>query len=182
MQVKDIIKLACAFTENEELVSGIENNNLTSDQTLIVDCLVNCFNLVNNEIATQYIPYLKKETFQTNGFKIYFSSFTGDVNEIISVKDKKGKNIKYKIFDNYIVAVASEVEIVYSTKPQVLSISSTITSLIPERVFAYGIAREYYFIQTLFDDANVWENRFKESLKVLSRKKSDISMPVRRWI
>lgn len=182
MQVKDIIKLACSFTENEGLVSGIENNNLTSAQSLIVDSLVNCFNLVNNEIATQYIPYLKKESFQTSSFKVYFSSFTGSINEIISVKDSKGKNIKYKIFDDYIVALANEVEIVYSVKPQTLSLSSTFTSLIPERVYAYGIAREYYFIQTLFDDANIWENRFKDSLKVLSRKKSEILMPSRRWL
>lgn len=182
MQVKDIIKLACSFTDNEDLVSAIDGNSLTSAQSLIVDHLVNCFNLVNNEIATEYIPYLKTETFQTSSFKVYFSSFTGNVNEIISVKDNKGRNVKYKIFSDYIVALASEIEVVYSIKPQALSLSSSFTSLIPERVFAYGVAREYYFLQTLFDDANVWENRFKDSLQVLARKKSEIVLPGRRWI
>ena len=70
MQVKDIIKLACNFTENEDMVSAIENNTLSADQLLILDCLVNCFNLVYDEIATDYIPCLKTETFVPISSKI----------------------------------------------------------------------------------------------------------------
>jgi len=181
MQVKDIIKLACTFTDNENLIAKIDANTLTSDESLIVDCLVNCFNLVNNEIATEYIPCLKTQTFQTDSFKINFTSFTYSLNEIISVKDEKGRNIKYKVFDSYIMAMANDVEITYSCHPSTLTLSQSFTTLIPERVYAYGIAREYYFIKTLFDDASVWENKFKDSLQVLTRKKGEIVMPSRSW-
>ena len=53
MLVKDIIKLACNFTENEDLASKIENNSQLSEaESLIKDSLVNCFNLINNVLFT----------------------------------------------------------------------------------------------------------------------------------
>lgn len=182
MQVKDIIKLACTFTENEDMVSAIDNNTLSADQLLILDCLVNCFNLVYDEIATDYIPCLKTQTFLTTSSKIALSEFQSNFIDILSIKDVNGMNLKYKIVDNYVVVNANEVTITYSTHPTKLNVNQSFTSLIPERVFAYGIAREYYFIKTLFDDASVWENRFKDSLQVLSKKKTEVVMPSRRWL
>lgn len=183
MLVKDIIKLACNFTENEDLASKIENNSqLSETEGLIKDSLVNCFNLINNEIASEYLPYLKSETFIPTAFKVSFDDFSKDLIEIISVKDKNGRNLKYKKFDSYIVVFAKEVEIVYSYKPDNMTLSSSFDSLLPERVFAYGVAREFYFTQTLFDDADIWESRFKNSLQVLVRKKSEVKIPSRRWI
>ena len=183
MLVKDIIKLACNFTENEEIASKIEENAvLGDDESLVVESLINCFNLVNNEIASEYLPYIKSERMQTNNFKIFFTDFSYDLCEIISIKDKNGRSLKFKIIDNYVMVFAKEVDVIYSVIPQNMTINSSFDSLIPARVFAYGIAREYYFIQTLFDDADIWENRLKNSLQVLVRKKSEIKMPRRRWI
>ena len=76
MLVKDIIKLACVFTENEDLAGKIEEDAvLSEEEELIAQSLLNCFNLINNEIATEYLPYIKTQTMQTNNFKIYFSYF-----------------------------------------------------------------------------------------------------------
>ena len=182
MLVKDVIKLACNFTENDEIANAIKNNTtLTENQSVVVDMLMNCFNLVRNEIATEYVPIIVKETIVPSDFKIYFSSFSNRVFEIISVKDNNGRNVKYKKFDDYLMVFAGQVEIVYKTIPENLTISQSFSSTLPERVFAYGVAREYYFTQTLFDDADIWEERFKNSLRVLTRKKSEIKMPNRRW-
>ena len=182
MLVKDVIKLACNFTENDEIANAIKNNTtLSENQSVVVDMLMNCFNLVRNEIATEYVPILVRETITPNDFKIYFSSLSNSVFEIVSVKDMRGRNVKYKKFEDYIMTFAGQVEILYKTIPQDLTISQSFSSAIPERVFAYGVAREYYFNQTLFDDADIWEERFKNSLKVLTRKKSEIKMPNRRW-
>ena len=86
------------------------------------------------------------------------------------------------MFDDYIIAMANVVEVVYTTLPQELTLQSQFSSVLPERVYAYGIAREYYFLQTLFDDADIWEERFKNTLQVLQRKRSDTVMPRRRWL
>ena len=60
MSVKDIIILACEFTENQSLGQALENNSvLDEEQSEICDSLVKCFNLVNNEVASEYVPIVK---------------------------------------------------------------------------------------------------------------------------
>lgn len=182
MQVKDVIKLACEMTDNNDLIDAIDNNNLTDDEQVTIDCLVGCFNLINNEVASEYIPLLHKETMKTQDFKINFDDFSKKMLEIISIKDKLGRNVKYKRFDSYIMTKANEVEIIYSYLPEDVGINNEISSLLPERVYAYGIAREYLFMQSMFDDAQLWDSRFKNSLRVLTRKKGEIKMPKRSFL
>ena len=182
MLIKDVVSLACEFTENQELIEKLKNNSLNEEEQLIIDSLVRCFNLINNEIATEYLPYVKTELLKTKDFKIKFSDFKNKVLNILSVKDKYGRKIKFKSFNDYIVAVANEVEIVYIAIPEEKSLQEELNSAIPERIFAYGMAREFFFLQSLFQEASLWDERFKNSLRVIIRKKNDIVMPRRRWI
>ncbi len=183
MLVKDIIILACDFTENQSLGKALEeNSSLTAEQTLVCDSLVKCFNLVNSEIASDYIPILKNEEIKPTDFKINFSEFSSSPYQIVSVKDKNGRNVRFKVFDSYIMAFANIVNVTYTTLPSAMALTSEFATVLPERVYAYGVAREFYFQQTLFDDADIWEERFKDALQVFSRKKSDVVMPKRRWL
>ena len=60
MLVKDIIKLACDFTGNENIAQKLEqSSSLESSEQETVDGLVKCFNLVNNEIASEFVPIKK---------------------------------------------------------------------------------------------------------------------------
>lgn len=183
MLVKDIIKLACDFTENQEIANVLENSGvLSEEQSQICDNLVKCFNLVNNEIASEYLPLIKMEELETKDFRIEFSQFKTSPHKIISVKSKSGRSVKFKVFENYLIAFANVVDVLYSVLPNKMTIDDEIDSTLPERVYAYGVAREYYFIQTLFDDALVWEERFKNTLQLLSRKQGEVIMPRRRWL
>ena len=182
MLVKDIIKLACEFIGLETVKAGIESNNLTEEDELVCDSLVNLFNLINDEITSEYIPIYRKERVKCNDFKVNYSSLKEEPLQIISVKDIYGRKIRFKAFEDHIVAIASMVEIIYTVKSERLEIDDEISSSLPERVYAYGIVREYYFLQTMFDDADVWEERFKNSLQVLQRRKSETTMARRRWL
>lgn len=183
MLVKDIIVLACDFTENEELGKAIKNSDsLTDEQNSICDSLVKCFNLIYNEIASEYLPIIKVEKVKPVGSRVEYSTLSGDVCQILSISDCSGERLKFKAFQDYVMVDANEIEIIYQVYPSELTLSSEFDTTLTERIFAYGIAREYYFMQTLFDEADIWEERFKNSLQVLSRKKSEVKMPRRRWI
>lgn len=183
MSVKDIIILACDFTENQELGQALTNSStLDDEQLLLQENLVKCFNLVNNEIASEYIPIIKCERVKPQDFKVEFSNLSNKVLQIISVRDTFGRKVRFKVYDNYLMAFASSVDIIYQTLPDTLLITSEFNSTLPDRVYAYGVAREYYFQQTLFDEADIWEDRFKNSLSVLQRKKSETKIPQRRWL
>ncbi len=182
MLVKDVIILACEFTENKDLAKSLTDNTLDEEQNLIVESLIKCFNLINNEICSEYMPLIKQEKIRLQDFKCFYSQLSGKVLDVISVVDKNGKKVKFKCFNDYLIAFANEVTILYTTLPQDSEIEDEIVTKIPTRVYAYGVAREYYFMQTLFDEADVWEERFKNSLCILTRKKSETIMPRRRWI
>lgn len=182
MLVKDVISLACEFTDNKDLIENLNNDTLTEEQSVIIDSLLNCFNLINEEISTEYVPIIKREVVKTSDFKVNFDDLSYKVLDIIDVKDKLGRKVKFKVFNEFIVAIADKIEVSYSIHPEKLTLSQENNSTLPERVFAYGVAREFFFMQSMFDDADIWEERFKNSLSVLTRKKHDIVIPRRRWI
>ena len=115
-------------------------------------------------------------------FKLEFSSFSLPVLEIYSIKDRLGRNVNYKIFDSYIFVCAKEVEVIYSTSADVLALEDDFSSTLPERIFAYGVAREHFFHNGFYEDANMWEGRFKGSLEIVLRKKTQVHIPKRRWL
>lgn len=183
MLVKDIILKACDFIGNEELSQIITSDGeMTSEQTRELETLVKCFNLVYNEVICEYKPIVKIEKIKVENKKVSFDDFQNKVVNILAVKDNFGEKVAFKVFESYILVDADEVEVWFATTAKDYTINDEIDSTIPERVFAYGIAREYYFIQTLYEDAEIWEERFKNSLQVLDRKKSSTILPRRRWI
>ena len=105
MLVKDIIVLACDFTENEELGKAIKNSDsLTDEQNSICDSLVKCFNLIYNEIASEYLPIIKVEKVKPVGSRVEYSTLSGDVCQILSISDCRGERLKFKAFQDYVIS------------------------------------------------------------------------------
>ena len=183
MLVKDIIVLACDFTENEELGKAIEENESLSDkESKEVEKFVKCFNLVSNEVASEFVPIKKVEQFEVDNGKILFSNFSATPYKILYVKNSLGRKVRFKVFEDHIFALCKKAIVAYSTLPSPLSLDGSFDSFLPERIYAYGVAREFYFLQSLFDDADIWEARFKDALQSYCRKKSGVVMPKRRWL
>ena len=181
MLVKDIILKVCDFLENKELSQAILKNSLNSQQEEEVETLVKCLNLVRNEIATEMLPNVKLERVASQKGRIDFSSLSHQIIEILSVKDIFGNNAVYDVYSDHITTSETKVDIKYNANPEILAFEDEFFSTIPERVYAYGIVREYYYIQTLYEDAGVWEARFKNSIGALERKKSETVVLKRRW-
>ncbi len=183
MLVKDIILKACVFTANDELANLVkESGELDEEMQNLLDKFVNCFNLVRNEIACEYEPLLKEEVIETQNGKVLFSSLKERVVDVVSVKDMNDFSLVFKNFDEYIEVNCPKVKIYYNAYPKVLTLEDEFNSTLPERVYAYGTAREYYFVESLYEDASIWDERFKNSLQNLIRKKSQTIMPAGRWV
>ena len=61
------------------------------------------------------------------------------------------------------------------------SLAENFGGKISARVIAYGVASEYCFLEMLYDDATLWESRYKNALLVASRKKGEIQLKKRGW-
>lgn len=182
MKVKDILLKTCDFIENNELKSPLENNStLTDNQQELADKLVRYFNYVQNEIATEYIPVIHRETVCAKD-KLDFSTLSKRIYEVIYVKDSNGRRISFRTFPDKIVFSGEITEITYSFIPEDNTIDQDILFLVPERVYAYGIAREYYLFEGFTDKATLFENRFKSSIQNLFKKGRNIVLPVREWL
>lgn len=186
MNALDIIKLACDFTGNDDLALKLDDSQavLTSSESKKVNTFLKCLNLVQNEVACEYIPLEKIEDVVASDFKVDYSKLSKKPIAIVWAKDKLGRNIRFKAFSDYMMIFSSRAKIKYYYMPQEInSLENDITEvLLPMRIYAYGVAREYFLLQNLSDDADVWEVRFKDSLSVFARKKKDVKMPCRRWL
>ncbi len=186
MKAIDIIKLACDFTGNDELAVKLEQENpiLSNNENKTIATMLKCLNLVQNEVACEYIPLVAFQDVTATDFKVDYSAFDKKPIAVISAKDKFGRNIRFKAFPDYLMIFACKAKIKYNYMPQEIStINSDVKEpVLPMRIYAYGVAREYFLLQNLSDDADIWEVRFKDSLSVFSRKKQDVKMPCRRWL
>lgn len=183
MLVKDIIKLSCELLDMREVALKLENNEvLTEEENTEINELVKCFNLVREEIATEVLPIVKIDSVKTENLKVDFNKLASYPVSIIAVKDIYGRTVRHRVMEGYLIAFANEVEIWYSIKPEVLTLDSEFSSTLPERVYAYGVAREQYIKKSLYKDAEVWENRFKNSLEILEKRKTGVTIPRRRWL
>ncbi len=188
MLVKNIIKLACTYLQLNDLLElselgGTKPLNANTEKEL--NLLLQCVNLTNNIIATEYVKLYKTAKVKSDDGVINFTNIApSKINSIHSVKNNYGNTLVYKTFDNHIKTAAGEVFVKYSYIPDSVELNDVLSSYktkINERVFAYGVASEYSFIKSIYDDAAMWENRFKSSL-MLTSKKTGLKIPKRRWL
>lgn len=189
MKVEEIIKLTCNYLQLDDIlklnVLG-GNQSFTDETQKDFNLLLTCANLVNNQIASEYIKLFKTAQVKSSDGMISYNIITNEkLHEIYAVKDKYGNRLIYKTFADYLKTVSGEVEITYTYLPQKVELASDINyykTKISERVFAYGVAAEYCFIKGLYDDSTMWDLRLKNSLMATSSKKGEIVVKPKRWL
>lgn len=189
MTIKNILKIACLFLGKENIINALNLENMESaleGEKNEIQFLISCLNLVCEEIATDYIPLNMREKISLEDGKLLISSLSKKLLEVISIKDKNGYKVKYKNFPNYLEIDGDAAEILYRYRPdEITKIDDSLENFsnkVSEKIIAFGVAMEYCFIQGLYDDAQIWEKRFKDALLVRASKKANMKLPVRRWI
>ncbi len=192
MDVKEILRLAVLFTDQKELLEDEyflttvpEEYEIDEEKQEKIKELLECLNLVYGEITTDYLPLEFKEQVTFSGDKLDFNTLSKTLTNVVGLKNSLGKNLKFKIFPTHIEAKVSKAELSYYFQPEPLELTSSISLFgqrVPARVFAFGVAMEYFFLQAQSTEALIWENRYKNALLGLIRKKHNITLPSRRWI
>jgi hypothetical protein len=76
------------------------------------------------------------------------------------------------------------VEVTYKVYPEKILLDGNAESFggkISARILAYGVASEYCFLEMLYDDATLWETRYKNALLNAQRKKGELKLKKRGW-
>ena len=189
MTVLEVLENASLYLNLKEEFESIFNNEngaeISKETQNQFNNLVNCLNIVANDIASKYCKLLTYDEveFVNNSFDIF--KLSKKVNKIFAVKDKNGLRKNFKIIDNKIVCDNScNFVVEYSYYPQQLTKDDNLNVFggkISLKTFVMGVACEYCFVNGFFDDAKIWEERFVNGINSNLRKIGHSHMPKRRW-
>lgn len=182
MTVKEVIVDVLESLNKKELKEKIMTNNseFTNEESDFLTKLVSFFNLVQDEVATEYIPLIHKENVQSEYGKFNLNALEKTPVYILSIKNKNGEKIKYKICGKELLFLGNG-EIEYCYTPNKATIDGNVEILLPKRAIVYGVLREYFLAEELLQESSFYEDKFKNSLLIFSRKHGEIMMPARLW-
>ncbi len=182
MTVKETILLAAGELGVEERVRDyLDGKGETGKRE--TEVLLRCFNLVENEVALDYLPlYCEDEVDSETGF-IAYSELTRPAVRVLGVADMWGNSAPFKLFPQYLKTQPGRVKIVYTYTPaeKTAEENSDFVLQASPRLFAYGIAAEYCLAAGLYEEAAVWDKKYKDALTAAYRNRTSKVMRSRRW-
>lgn len=182
MKVKDII-----LTAANELGIGTEMAAYYSGSATAGEedahLLLHCFNLVENELALDYLPLYAEDTLETTSGQLYYSLLKNTPVRILSVENEQGKSIRFDLYTEHLKTEPGTVKVryTYTPKKKMISDSSDFTLLASERLIAYGIAAEYTLAMGRFEESAIWDKKYKEAINAAYALRPTKKMRSRRW-
>ena len=186
LQLDDILTMEELYNDsfditNEDLyLKDDEENNALNIRNL--NLLIRCFNLVYSEISSDYIPLIYKETITVNG-EFDLNNLSKKFYKIIKLEKNNKEILDFEIYSNTLFAKEGVYTITYRYTPEYATLNSNIENFngkVLDRIFAYGLNKEYCYISGLYSEAESWKNKFEDSMKLILNKTS-FSLPKRRW-
>lgn len=183
MKVKDCVLLAAKHIGKFEAVEAYvkeNDDNGKQDGELLLDC----FNTVENELALDYLPLYKEDELYSDVGQISFSNFSESAVRILGVWDQWGNSLPYRLFPAYIKTQAGKVRVrfTYTPKTKTMDDDSDFMLHASERMIAYGMAAEYCIEKGLFEEAAVWDEKYKDAIKAACCGQRGKRLRSRRWV
>ncbi len=159
-------------------------NGMNLMDTEEVDALLRCFNLVESELAFDYLPLYVEEEVETETGVVYYSELSNAVVRVVKVEDEWGNDSPFRLFPEYLKTQGGRVKIryAYAPTPKTLTGESDYRLYASVRLFSYGVAAEYALAQGLFEDAAVWDKKYKDAITAAYRAKPCRVIRSRRWV
>ncbi len=135
--------------------------------------LLRCYNMVEREMASKYFPLKSLESFITTTGLLPISHLFHPLIQIIKVTDEEGNLLPYRTAFERLEVQAGKVWVSYTYYPVAKKFGEHCAYRRQELVhlFVYGIASEYCYKAGLYEEAELWERKYKEGV-CLARKLS----------
>ena len=182
MTVVDILMLAATQLGIADDLQDVLDGTTGADKKMAA-LLVECFNIVENELALDYLPLYAEDEMTSDTGKIEFSKLSQSAVRILRVEDEWGNSLPFKLFPAYLVTQPKTVKITYTYTPKKKEITdnSDYTLFASERLFSYGIAAEYCMAMGLYEESAVWDKKYKEGIEAARNNGKSARISSRRW-
>ena len=186
MKVKDIIKTTAVYLNRLDVSEYLESKIQDDDQNILgeINLLKKLTNFILNELATDYIPMVASQDFNSIDGKIMFTNFEKTPLHVKNVYNQKGEKIDYSQFAEYLLTKNGKVFIEYNFLPPEYDLEDDVgysAKDVSPRIIAYGVACEYSLIKEKFEESVMWNTRFKDSLRSLMQPKK-VKIKGRNWL
>ena len=184
MTVKEILlAAACLLGMEKEMQDFLSGVSTDENVEANANALLHCFNLVENEIALDYLPLLAEEEIESETGVIYYSSLSREAVRVLAVRDEWGNEAPFTLFPEYLKTQPGKVCVRYTYLPKekTLEDKSDFTLNASVHMFSYGVAAEYALANGLFEEAAVWDKKYKDAIKAAYCSKPPRRIRSRRW-
>lgn len=185
MKVNEVILAAAALLGLEKEVGEYIEGEFGAGRGKTERLLI-CFNLVESQLALDYLPLLTQEVFSVNDGKIAYEQFSKNPSRVISVADGQGNRLAFRLYPTEIQVNKKQktavVDYAFLPQEKKLNEDSDYQSGVSVGLAAYGVAAEYCAAEGLYAEAAFWNKKYKESIAKSCALKRGGRMQSRRWV
>ena len=184
MKVSNILGLVAAELNLDEYVrshiQGVSNTTMGQEDA---NNLLSCFNLVENTLAVEYLPLYAEDEILAEAGVVFFDTFTRKPVRIVAVYDERKNSLAYTVFPEYLKTQAGMITVRYTYAPQEKTMDGECDYRLGayKQVLVYGVANEYCLACGRFEEAEIWEKKYRRALKNLYKMHPSIVLRTRRW-
>ena len=181
MKVRDIIAIVAKELGLVTVSAYLQNGNTTGEEE--TNNLVRCYNLVESELAVDYLPLYSEDEIWTETGAVFYTELSKKAVRIVAVVDENGNGAPYKIFPEYLKTQPGKIRVRYSYAPMEKGLdgNSEYHLYACRHLLVYGVAYEYCLACGLFEDAGVWEKKYHRVIKNAYKSKPGVILRTRRW-
>ena len=180
MTVKEILRASAQALGLENAVAYIDGKSQDSTET---DTLLHCFNLVENELALDYLPLYAETLLQTLTGIVKYELLPYAAVRVLSVRNFEDEAVEYKLFPAHIKTQPGNIKIAYTYAPseKTLKDESDFFLQASVRLFVYGIAAECTLAEGQFEESAVWDKKYKDAITAAYHAQPCKVLRSRRW-
>ncbi len=178
MTVREVLLLSASFLDDKELAAALSGSSVTGE----AETLLNCFNVIENEIALDDYPLKMTETLSFENGLLPYPKFAKTPIDVLSVKSGDVR-VHFTLTPAGVRCDCAEGEVTYTYAPTAKTISGTSEhgGKISARLMALGVASEYCFVKGRTDEGKIWGVKYREALKSAGILRHPLCVRSRRW-
>ena len=185
MLIKDVLILAAEHLGRSDLVSAVASAYAAAPAapTGEVALLLNCYALVENEVALDHLPLRAAETLESGDGTLEFIRFSRPPVDVLSVQDTYGE-VAFEVFPARLRLPGSGTyTVVYTYAPAAPQIGgeTAFSDKVSARLLSCGVACEFLLAAGRYAEAAVWEEKFRAALRASGISRRKLHVRARRW-
>ena len=183
MTVKEVVIAAANLVGGAESVQAYLDGQNNAGETE-TNALVRAFNMVESELALDFIPLLVEEKQKVVGGKVAYASLTKKLARIVEARDLDGRKLAFETFPTALRVKAKEVIVQYAYLPEEKGLEDGVEyeSRVSKALLAYGVAESYCGSRGLYAEARFWEKKYKAQLTEACGKNRGGRIRARVWV